>query len=356
MFLLTCLQASPQNRDTLNYYSIGINAHYGFIIPHSSAIEPVSHTNPAAIEINFNKLNLAYESWRIFNCFNSNGVQLTYFNFQNPDILGNAFLLTAFTEPILCYRDRFIFSLKAGAGFSYHTKIFDFHTDTLNKFFSTRLSFPLYIVAMFKYRLTNGLYLTASGSYNHISNGATRVPNYGMNFPTFLMGLEYYNRELPQLNHLGYKVIKDFIPERYFSGQILTGYKDVYGKLYYAYGLSLRYSWHLRYHYALNAGAEIILDQGIRRKIEIENKSVDYKRFAVTAGQDFIFGRISFTQYFGIYLYSPYKAKDMIYQKYELKYQIFKPLSAGFFLKAHTSDAELCGFCLNYVFLRKNAH
>jgi hypothetical protein len=355
LVLVNSLQTFANKPDTLNYYSIGLNAHYGFIIPHSAAIEPVSHTNPAGFEISFNKLSTNYESWRIFNCYSNKGVQLAYFTFQNPDILGSAVLLSAFTEPVLLYRERFIISLKAGAGFSYHTKIFDFHTDTLNKFFSTRVSFPLYLMAKFKYMLTNNLYLTISGSYNHISNGATRVPNYGMNFPTFLMGLEYYKRKLPQLNKLGYKIINDFKPERYLSGQFLTGYLDVYGKLYYAYGFDIRYSWHFKYHYALNAGAEMILDQGLRRKIEIENKSLDYKRFAVTAGQEFIFGRVSFAQYFGLYLYAPYKAKDIVYQKYELSYRILKPLSAGFFLKAHTSDAELCGFFLNYIFWKNKA-
>ena len=37
-------------------------------------------------------------------------------------------------------------------------------------------------------------------------------------------------------------------------------------------------------------------------------------------------GKVIFTQYFGFYLYSPYKARNPLYQKYELAYKIFKKL------------------------------
>jgi hypothetical protein len=348
LMLIICISLSAQKHDSLSFGYFGITSHYGFIIPHTSAIEPVSHTRPYGFELSYTKLDLNYDSWRTFNCFNGKGVQLSYFNYQNPDILGNAYTLTVFTEPILVYNNRLIFSVKAGGGISYHTEIFDFNTDTLNQFFSTRISFPLYLMLRIKYRLAAYWYITFSGCYNHISNGATRVPNYGMNFPTMSLGIEYHRKELPLLDQIKYIADRNFVKESYLSAQLLTGYKDVYGRFYHAYGVDLRYNWHIRYHYALNAGTEFIMDQGIRRMIEIENKSVDYKRFAVTAGQDFLFGRITFTQYFGLYLYSPYEAKNMIYQKYELTYNIIRPLSAGFFLKAHTSEAELFGFCINY--------
>jgi hypothetical protein len=82
--------------------------------------------------------------------------------------------------------------------------------------------------------------------------------------------------------------------------------------------------------------------------IEIGDKNLDYKRLAVTAGQDFTLGRVVFTQYLGFYIYSPYKAKNPVYQKYEISASVAPSLYAGFYLKAHTSDAELFGFMLNY--------
>jgi hypothetical protein len=342
-----------QKNDTSQYYFAGLQAHYGFIIPHTSEIVPVSYTKPFGFELSLNKLSTSYESWRIFNCYNSKGVQFNYYNFQYPKVLGSAFVLSVFTEPIISVGSRYILTIKAGTGLSYHTKIYDYYTDTLNKFFSTRISFPLYLMLRFKYRIGDNYYLTFSGSYNHISNGAVRVPNFGMNFPTLLAGLEYYNRpfQKPPKNAYPRKVYQE--QSGFFTAQLLAGYKVVYSEPVYAYGFGTRFTWQKWYHYALNAGAEIIIDGGVRRMIEIENKSFDYKRFAITGGQDFIFGKVFFTQYFGIYLYSPYKAKSIIYQKYELTYSFLRQLSAGFYLKAYTSDAELFGLCFNYHLFRK---
>jgi hypothetical protein len=242
-----------------------------------------------------------------------------------------------------------MFSVKGGAGFSYHTKIYHDPDNQLNKFFSTRLSFPLYLSARIKYRLNSNLFLTLSGNYNHISNGAMRIPNYGMNFPTVSAGLEYFNKKIPELNDHFSPLRNKKESGRYLVIQALTGYKVVYGVDTWTFGLSTRYTWQIRTRYALNAGAEFIDDKGVKKMIEISEVEVDNKRFAITGGQDFLLGRAVFTQYLGIYVYSPYKAKHPVYQKYELSYKILPDIMLGVYLKAHTSDAELFGFSMNYL-------
>lgn len=354
-FLVLCLffrffsPVSSQSPDSNNHYFIGIQSHYGFIIPHTEAIEPVSHTNPYGFEISLNNLKTSYESWSTFARYNISGVQLSYFNFQNPDIVGSAYLLTVFTEPVIRSGERYIFSIKGGAGFSYHTKIYHDTDNQLNRFFSTRLSYPLYLSARFKYKISPGTFLTLSGTYNHISNGAQRIPNYGMNFPTVSLGLERFAGDIPKLDDLYAPLRNKKESGRYLVLQTLMGYKVVYGVDTWTYGFSSRYTWQLRTRYALNAGAELIVDGGVKKMIEIEGLDKDNKRIAVIGGQDFLLGKAVFTQYLGVYLYSPYKAKHPVYQKYELSYKILPKIMVGVFLKAHTSDAELFGFSADYI-------
>ncbi|NSW94798.1 MAG: hypothetical protein HPY62_08860, partial [Bacteroidales bacterium] len=101
--------------------------------------------------------------------------------------------------------------------------------------------------------------------------------------------------------------------------------------------------------YALNAGAEAIFDGYIKETIKREQKDTDYRRFALTAGQDLLFGKVIFTQYLGVYLYSPYKARNAVYQKYELAYRLSPRLYSGVYLKAHLHVAELMGVNCSYV-------
>lgn len=343
---LTCNIFSQDIKE--KFFFTGFQSHYGFIIPHTSAIEPVSHTNPYGLELSFSKINTSYESWKVFHRYNISGIQLAWYNFQNPRIVGSAYALSFFTEPVLGKRGKFLFSIKAGGGFSYQTKIHDYVTDSLNKFFSTRISFPLHLSVRFKYMIFPQTFLTISGNYNHISNGAMRIPNFGMNFPTASLGLEYFPGSFPDISHV-YTEPRDVKKtDQYIHLQILGGYKYVYGEPVKAFGASVRYTRQLRTFYALNGGFELLMDGGVKRMVKIRDLSVDYKRFALTAGQDFFLGKIIFTQYIGIYLYSPYKAKRPVYQKYELSYRLKPDFNIGCYLQAYTSEADLFGISLNY--------
>jgi hypothetical protein len=349
IFLFQVVITEAQEKNT---FFVGSQAHYGFIIAHTKAIEPVSHTNPFGAELDLNWLHTSYDSWKVFRHYNISGIQLAWFNYGNPEIVGKSYLLSFYTEPILKRGEKFLFSVRAGTGFSWQTKVFDFEKDTLNKFFSTRISFPLYLSARFSFMLSPELSVTSSASYNHISNGAVKIPNFGINFPTAAIGLEYFPKKLPSFDQ-NYKYEgSGKMRERYLLVQLVEGYKWVYGEPTLSYGAAIRYGLQLRNYYAINAGAELLFDGSVKRMRVIEDRYFDYKRAGLTFGQDFFLGKITFSQMLGVYLYCPYKAKNPVYQKYELSYSFVRPLNAGIYLKAHTSDADMFGFMVNFL-LRK---
>lgn len=352
LFFLIPALSHGQGNDTI-HYSLSLHGHYGFIIPHADEIKPVSGTNPYGIEFDFIRTNLSFGSWKIFNTYWSSGIQSGYYSFGNPEILGGAFTLTAFAEPVIINRTRLTVSVRAGAGLSYHTRIYDTIDNPANKFFATRASFPVYVSARINYKLGSKSVITVAGNYNHISNGGIKQPNFGMNFPTVSLGMQYFPSGSPRFEH-NYHTDKKIDPRVKFLVQLLSAYKvvdetDLYperGAL--AIGLHLRASRQLTSFYALNAGGEVILDGAIKERIRRLGSDTDHKRFALTAGQDFLFGNASFTQYFGFYIYSPYKAFRNIYQKYELSYRLNNLVSAGFFLKAHLYVAEIMGLQVSF--------
>ncbi|HEX2920177.1 MAG TPA: acyloxyacyl hydrolase [Bacteroidales bacterium] len=342
LFILN-LTASAQDR-----MAIGARVHYGFIIPHTASIRPLSHTRPYGYEVNISKLHTNYDSWKIFGKYNISGIQAGFFNYQNPTIVGSSYTLTLFTEPVLRSGEKFYFSVRAGAGVSWQTKIWDYELNPSNRFFSTRISMPLFLSARLNYKVTGNMYLTVAGTYNHISNGATKVPNLGMNFPTLSLGFEYYPLSFPVLEPYT-REKRSRINKKYIQFQVIEGFKYVWEQPTWTYGSSVRHVWQLRDFYALNAGVELIVDGGVKKYLEIHEINKDHKRAAITLGQDFFLGRVYFTQYFGVYVYSPFKAKNAVYQKYELSYKISPAFFAGVYLKAHASEADLLGLSMNYV-------
>lgn len=351
------LFCKAQSDSTIHFYT-GFHAHYGFIIPHSEVIIPVSYSNPYGILFDIGLMNKSYKSWKVFNSWWTAGLQTGYFSFDNRDTLGGTIILTAFAEPVIAGSRKFILSVKGGGGISYHTRIYDELTNPANQFFSTRISFPVYIALKFRYSVFPGGYLTLSGFYNHISNGGMKQPNYGMNFPTVTLGIEYFKPALT-LDRIYTADTRVTDRKVHLMAGILTAYKvvdrtEIYpekGTL--SYGLYIRWLKMLRTWYSLNAGAEMISDNAIKEEIRRAGTGLDHKRIALTFGQDFYMGSIVFTQYLGAYVYSPYKARHLLYQKYELACMFRNGLSAGFFLKAHTSDAELMGVTVRYMW-KKN--
>jgi hypothetical protein len=343
------------NSDTIPHIFTGFQAHYGFIIPHSKSIRDVSHTSPYGFAISYGKFHTSFSDWKVFNGFWISGLEASCFNFQNPKVLGSAIAISAFAEPVLMHGKKFYFTIRGGGGLSYHSQIYDPDDNPLNLFFSSRISFPLYFSVRFKYRISEKTFIAISGNYNHISNGGYRQPNKGMNFPTLAIGLDHFHKQPPVLDDNYYSFRETRKRRIVFTIQALTTVRminkegDFPGKACFVYGLNTRISKPIGSIYAINAGAELIGDGYIRETLRRDMQQVDYKRFALTLGQDFTLGKVIFTQYFGAYLYSPNKARNPIYQKYEISYNFSKDFSFGVYIKAHAQVAESMGITLNYL-------
>jgi len=352
-FLAAVSSGIGAQEDTSDVKYFAFQAHYGFIIPHSEAIEQVSHTNPFGFEIIRSRLHTSAASRQIFNACWSSGIEARYFNYQNPDVLGGVYDITAFVEPVIIFSHNFFITLRGGMGLSYHSKIYDPENNPLNQFFSSRISFPLYVDARFKYRIGDRTCLTASLCYNHISNGGYRQPNKGMNFPTAAIGFERYKMPFRIISSgadeaKGPYTRKPFIKVQGLGTVKIIGADSIFTqKSCMVYGIHTGIVKPLGRMYRLGAGAEMIIDGYIKETLRRDRRSTDNKRLSVTFGQEFRFGKVTFGQALGTYIYAPYRARNQVYQKYELSYAITNDLSMGIFLKSHLHVAELMGLCFS---------
>lgn len=343
------LCAQPDSPD--NVFIAG-RVHYGFILA-PEEITYLPFTRPYGFELNIGNLFTSYNSWKTFRAYNIAGLQAAYYNYRNPDIIGSSYMLTAYTEPIVRKGRSTLFSMSGGLGLSYQTRIFHPVTDSLNKFVSARVSFIFYISARLKYALSSNTLLTFSANFNHISNGAIRIPNLGLNFPTFSLGLEFFPKQYPRLDD-GYTYVREEgTSGQYLVIQGLGGFRYIYDEPAGIYAVSTRYMRQFNSWFGLNAGAELMMDGGIKKAIAAEKGNEDYKRFAVTAGYDLILGKFAINQYLGVYLYSPRKPKDPVYQKSELSYRIFPDIRAGIAIKTYIGEVDFVGMTLSYL-LRLN--
>ncbi|EJF09284.1 hypothetical protein O71_16275 [Pontibacter sp. BAB1700] len=82
--------AAWQSDSTRSAINIGLTGHTGFIIPHSREIRDISGSNPWGIEADVSLHFTNERAWQYLQGYPRLGAALAYYNFDNPDILGNA--------------------------------------------------------------------------------------------------------------------------------------------------------------------------------------------------------------------------------------------------------------------------
>lgn len=324
-------------------FSFGIIYHKGFIIPHSESIRSISYSKPWIIETDFFWHFTDQNAWEYCFCYPRIGLSLLYIDFDNPEILGHAICFAPYIEPFFHTHRRFTTSFRFAAGYAYLDNIYDSLKNPQNLFYSTHSSFILSLYLAVNYRVGLRCNLRLSGCYNHISNGGNKIPNKGINFPTAAIGIDYMLK--PVLFPARKKLDLNYPLKRsLFTVGLLGTFKKPFqdeNTQYFLYGCHFNWSYLLGRLSALTTGIEFVNDGSLKEILRQKYMSPpDHKRVGVLAGHELQIGRFRFSQQLGIYLYSPAKAKDPVYQRWGLNFLIYKGFFIGTNLKAHRHVAD----------------
>jgi hypothetical protein len=340
-------------------FIVGLKAHYGFIIPHSKWVEPVSHTNPWGIETDICWHLRKKNYWNYCFCYPRTGFSVYYINFDNPKMLGSTIAIYPFIEPYIRAEKPLNFSIRFGIGPSIMTKIYDSITNPNNLMYGSRLSFIALLNFSINYRIDNRVMVRLTGNYNHISNGGLKEPNYGINFPTLNAGLDYsFTTTRFADREKDLDIVLNPKKNRFdiiflFSGKPIAHGVD---KRYAVFGFCADYSRVMGRIFALTGGAEWVSDRSLRQRIiinDIVDESgdyVDHYRAAILVGVEWLFGRFIFSQQLGIYVYCPYKDRNPVYQRYGLSFKISDHIYTGINIKTHAQDADFMDMRLGVYF------
>jgi len=342
-----CLLQGQLPASRFNPVVAGVHASYGFIIPHARIIEPLSHTNPRSVELNI-ALHLTSEDvWSYCFCYPRVGAALHYVDFASSEV-GKAFAIYPYIEPFIGAGRRTSLAVRFGTGFSYQTTIYDEITNPRNFFFGSRIAFIAMLSTSLNMRLNENISGRFTFSYNHISNGGTVEPNWGINYPLLGAGFDFMpvsfdfeerdrNRELvlnPDRNRVDLAL--------FFSGRESDRFERWFG----VYGIWGGYSHMAGRVSALYAGAELVSDLLVRETVwqdfidGISGETPDHMRLSMLAGHELVLGRFLFSQYAGVYLYSPVKPRRQWYQRYALLYRFAPSTWMGVNARSHYQEID----------------
>ncbi len=332
---------------------LGVNLDYGYLLKHTPTLEAIPTAYPSGISVSWSKFLITKKSWEFCNCFPRVGVDLGYWNWDNPDVLGHGVLSMGFIEPYFRTQKKTNFFFRMGLGGAYLTKPYDELSNPLNESYSTDLSFALMVGLGLNFRLDDYWNLQFLAKYNHTSNGGVNTPNKGLNFPTLSAGVSKSLQPIifPNLKKIGKREPpsdKTRWTVTHFSGwsNASVGDKDKF----YVFGFMGKFSRWIGGRSALTGGTEFIFDYSRRELIRLDGSEDSFVQAAATFGHEFWLGKVTFSQELGVYYFNDYRINDDIYQRYSLTYNFSKHIFGGFSLKAHRHVADFFDLRIGYRF------
>jgi hypothetical protein len=328
---------------------VGVYAQGSIILAHTYAIKHLVDSHPAGFEINLQRQTTGAAPWHGWYKYPKIGLALTYYDFQNP-VLGYAFSASPYLSKAISRGPRHDFSFRLGAGLAYLTNPYNQETNHKNTIASSALNATLQLRFEYDYALTPHLGLLAGMALNHFSNGATTKPNFGVNLPSLVLGLNYHEqRPAPRINPDAPAPAE--VGQTFFNVSTSLGYKqrtEGDHQKYLVNSVTAAVGRRMNRKSNFLAGVEGFYDRSLKATLQDTTRAglrqPDVKKAGVFVGHELLFGRLAFVSHLGFYVYAPYKSSTPYYERLGLKYQFTDLFFGAIDLKIHRGAADVIEF------------
>lgn len=328
---------------------VGAYAQGSFIIAHTYSIRHLVASHPTGFELNVQRQTTGAAPWHGWYKYPKVGLALVYYDYHNP-ILDRSFAASVYiSKPFLRTRRQDL-SFRLGTGLAWFTNPYNQDTNHKNTIVSSALNATLQARFEYDYALTPHLGLLLGLGLNHYSNGATTKPNFGVNLPTVVLGLNYHQQrpaptaavlapDPPEVGHnfwnlstsLGFKQRNEGDRDKYLVNSLTV-----------AYGRRVNRKSNLL------VGLEGFYDRSLRAVLQDtardQSNLPDVKKAGGFVGHELLFGRLAFVSHLGFYFYNPYKSNSFYYERLGLKYQFTPAVFGAIDLKIHRGAADVIEF------------
>jgi hypothetical protein len=346
---------------------IGIEANFiaGKVFKHSTAFRPPIPDLSTAFDLAIVKQTTGAKDWEQRRHYPIWGVSASYTHYGIDSIYGSAIGLCPFLQLYVIRGKKLEWTLRGGFGIGYITKHYERTPtwDTINNAIGSAFNEYSLFSTDLRYRINSRWSMQLGLNFSHISNGATKQPNLGINMYGGHIGLRYWpggdkpkliDKDLPLVHNrillqarLGFAFNETghadgpIYPTYLASAWVSKRYKGK-NKVY----AGLDYSYHTRI-YAFQRNNEI----NTGHEAEHSWKS------AVFIGHEWLFGKMSFVGQIGYYIKEAALTLDPYYEKLGYNYYLvtnergaLKELCLTALLKTHKTSAELLEFGIGVGF------
>jgi hypothetical protein len=361
LFLTYCFSLQAQNSlPSLEEMSFDLKYCGGAIYKHSKKIYIDPPPFSQEVELSISHRTYGKRKWeRINNC----PVPSINFCFtQYGDALGNAFSFYPGIEWSILRQKKIDWTFKVGGGIGIASNHWR-RSDTLNNYLASKLNNFTSIQSAINFPITDQLDIQLGGRMSHMSNGAFRSPNFGINLFSGYVGANFYPKGKPER-----KLETATKPEKrkYYLG-LRTGLgaseqKIPNGPMLPIYSQSVFVATPLLKKHRIFFGTDIThstkaLSAYKYTLSQQENLRWDATSMSVFVGAELLYGRVGLPMQFGIYTKKMPNYTAVWYQKLGFQYYFYKNDKSvlkrafiGSLLKSNKINADYVEFCIGTMF------
>jgi hypothetical protein len=335
---------SAKNGVLASPFIFGVYAQGAAIINHAPAVSHLVASHPTGVELNVQRQTTGAAPWHSWYKYPKVGLALVYYNYQNP-LLGRSYAASVYLSKALVRTARHDLSFRLGTGLAYFPKHYDLYTNRKNTFIGAPLNATLQMRLEYDVAISQHLGLLLALALNHYSNGATAYPNFGLNLPTLLLGVNYHQARLAPVTASPGPLPAD-IGHNFINFSTSLGYKQRSGgdpTHYLVNSVTVAAGRRLSRKSNLLVGLEGFYDRSLLADRPAADLP-DVKKASGFVGHELLFGRLAVVTHLGLYFYSPYKSSPAYYERVGLKYHFTNLLFGAIDLKAHGTVADVVEF------------
>jgi hypothetical protein len=270
---------------------------------------------------------------------------------SNDQIMGKAYYLDAHIELPFIHTQRFSFYWKYSLGIAYITKSFDQHENPKNIAIGSHINASsntgIGIRKQYKsYELGSSLEL------NHYSNGATVLPNLGVNYIMLKVG--FSKRFSPKI--LSQVVSNDYRKSWRFSGILMGSTKQYFptgGKNYPILGLITMATRQFGKRSGIEFTFDIIANNAtFAYKRELKKSQLDVMQLGIYCGYILPVDKLHFMLGFGYYVRDIIVPIGKVYTRFGLRYYLNDKWIMNFAVKSNWGKADYIEYGIGYSILK----
>lgn len=343
-FILLCIHAAGQNKNESPYFFEG-NYQYGFVWQHRPSLKSILGGNINVAQLNIGKETYGQKYWDQLYRYPDWGGGFYYANLGNNEKMGSAIAVYAYLNVPLILRKKFEIRYKISGGLAYLTKGNVAIGTHLNLYFDANINTRL--------RLSERLYLVNAFGATHFSNGATKMPNLGLNLFAYRLGIHY---KLSEYEPEKVKKELPIITKKNSINFILNGglkeIKSQPGNKYTVFTGSVDYMRKIGFKHKVGLGLDLFYDESLYKIMANDlNTSLtqsDIMRYGVHIVTQYRINKIILDIHLGTYLYTNYTDDGKIYERVGIRYLVYKDLFVNISLKTSKGVADFIEWGVGY--------